>query len=103
MLKIRRRVYEILNAGNKNDWLGKFTDIVLITLISLNVLMVILESVPSIAATAPTFFSIFEIFSVIVFTIEYIFRVWSVPEHSGPKYAHPFLVAYGSCSHQWHC
>ena len=88
MGKLRRRVYEVLDAGHKDDWLGKLTDIVLISLISLNVLMVIVESVPSIAASAKNFFKIFEITSVIIFTIEYIFRVWSAPEHPGRKYAH---------------
>ena len=89
MRKLRRRAYEILDVGRKDDRLSEWADIALITLISLNVLSVIVESVPTIAAAAPTFFTWFEIFSVIIFTIEYIFRVWSAPEHREPKYRHP--------------
>lgn len=89
MHKLRRRIYEILDVGRKDDRLSAWADIVLISLISLNVLAVIVESVPAIAAAAPAFFTWFEIFSVIVFTIEYVCRVWSVPEHPEHKYRHP--------------
>ncbi|NQU60717.1 MAG: ion transporter [Rhodospirillales bacterium] len=89
MEKPRRRVYEILDIGRKNDRLSEYADIALITLISLNVLSVIIESVPGIYAEAPLFFNAFEIFSVIVFTIEYLARVWSAPEHPEGKFRHP--------------
>lgn len=89
MAKPRRRIYEILDIGRKGDRLSEYTDIVLITLISLNVLSVIIESVPGIYAKAPLFFDIFETFSVIVFTFEYVARVWSTPEHPEGKFRHP--------------
>ncbi len=90
MRRYRRRVYEILDVGRKDDRLSEWADIALITLISLNVLSVIIESVPEIYAAAPQLFNAFEVFSVIVFTIEYIFRVWSAPEHTEANYRHPF-------------
>ncbi|MDA0305207.1 MAG: ion transporter [Proteobacteria bacterium] len=90
MEKARRRIYEILDVGRKDDRLSEWADIVLITLISLNVLSVIIESVPEIYAAAPGFFNGFEIFSVIVFTIEYVVRVWSAPEHPERKFRHGF-------------
>ncbi|NQV84062.1 MAG: ion transporter [Rhodospirillales bacterium] len=89
MRKLRRRVYEILDVGRKGDRLSELMDIALIALISLNVLAVILESVPAIHATAPAAFLGFEIFSVVVFTIEYVFRVWSGPEHPEHRFRHP--------------
>ena len=91
MRKLRRRAFEILDVGRKGDRLSEWADIALITLISLNVLTVILESVPGIYAAAPQLFDGFEIFSVIIFTIEYVFRVWSAPEHSEHKYRHPLF------------
>ena len=90
MRRYRRRVYEILDVGRKDDRLSEWADIALISFISLNVLAVIIESVPEIHAAAPQFFNAFEIFSVIVFTIEYVFRVWSAPEHTEANYRHPF-------------
>lgn len=90
MRKLRRRVYEILEVGRRDDHLSQWADIALISLISLNVLSVIIESVPEISAAAPEWFNGFEIFSVIVFTIEYVFRVWSAPEHPERKFRHGF-------------
>ncbi|MBT3307282.1 MAG: ion transporter, partial [Alphaproteobacteria bacterium] len=89
MPRLRRRVYEILDVGRKGDRLSEWADIALITLISLNVVAVILESVAAIQSAAPVFFEWFEIFSVIVFTIEYVFRVWSGPEHPEHRFRHP--------------
>ncbi len=47
------------------------------SLISLNVLAVALATVHSISLRYDKFFNVFEIVSVIIFTIEYILRVWS--------------------------
>ncbi|NQV84224.1 MAG: ion transporter [Rhodospirillales bacterium] len=87
----RKRVYTLLEIGRKNDRLSEYTDIALITLITLNVLSVIFESVPGIYAAAPVFFDRFKFFSVVVFTIEYVLRVWSAPEHPSIKYNDAFL------------
>ncbi len=89
MVALRQRAYEVLDVGRKDDKLSEWADIALITLISLNVLTVIIESVPGIYAAAPGFFNSFEVFSVVVFTIEYVFRVWSAPEYPEKKYRHP--------------
>jgi len=89
MRRIRRRVYEILDLGRKGDRLSEWADIALITLISLNVISVIFESVRGIYDAAPLFFDGFEMFSVIVFTIEYLLRVWSATDHVELKYRHP--------------
>lgn len=89
MVALRQRAYEVLDVGRKDDKLSEWADIALITLISLNVLTVIIESVPGIYAAASGFFNGFEVFSVLVFTIEYFFRVWSAPEHPEIKFRHP--------------
>ena len=90
MRKIRRRAWELLDVGRKNDKLSEFTDIVLITLISFNVLSVIIESVPEIQVAYKGFFDSFEVFSVLIFTIEYVFRVWSITESTESKFRHAF-------------
>ncbi len=89
MVSLRRRAYEILDVGRKDDKLSEYADIFLITLISLNVLTVIMESVPGIYADYSGFFNVFEVFSVIIFTIEYVFRVYSAVEHPENKFRHP--------------
>lgn len=80
MSNIRKLTYEILEIGNKQHTLGKVIDIFLISLISLNVLFVILETLPSVSAEHHRWFYRFEVFSVLIFTIEYIARVWSAIE-----------------------
>jgi voltage-gated potassium channel len=45
----------------------------------LNLIAVALESVPALQKNYGTWFYNFEIFSVVVFTIEYVSRVWSAP------------------------
>lgn len=89
MAALRKRTYEILEAGKPGDTVSQAADVALIALISLNVLAVIVESVPEIHAAYEDAFFAFEAFSVAVFTVEYVCRVWSAPEHPGIKYGHP--------------
>lgn len=86
----RLRTAEILYAVNDGDKLTHKVDLALIILITLNVLAVVLESVASIKAGRETFFHVFEMFSVIIFTVEYIARVWSSVDNPWkPDHAHP--------------
>jgi voltage-gated potassium channel len=89
MGKIKRRVYEILEVASPSDKASRIFDIFIITLIFLNVIAIILETIEKLSLQLSTFFRIFEIFSVIIFTIEYIFRVWSYTEN--PKYKKPII------------
>lgn len=77
---LRRRVYEILEAGHGDDRASKIFDAVIITLIILNVTAFIAETVPSIAAAFGPQLHAFELVSVIVFTIEYVLRIWASVE-----------------------
>ena len=83
----RKRVYELINAAEDGDRLGRTLDIALLVLILANVIAAILETEDSVRALAPQLFWWLEIFSVIIFTIEYLVRVWSCT--ANPRYAHP--------------
>lgn len=89
MQAARRRVFEIMDAGRGEDWPSRLADYFLMLLITANVICVILESVAEIAAAHAAFFDAFEVFSVAVFTVEYAFRLWSVPESDNPAFQHP--------------
>ncbi len=89
MGKIKTRCYEILDVASPGDKPSRVFDIVLISLIFLNVVVIILETVERFHAQFSTFFKIFEIFSVIIFTIEYVLRVWSTTKN--PKYRKPII------------
>jgi len=88
--RTRLRTAEILYAFNNADALTHRVDIALIWLISLNVVAVILESVASIEAEFHLVFHYFDVFSVMIFTVEYIARVWSAIDNPWkPDHAHP--------------
>jgi voltage-gated potassium channel len=83
--EIRRWTYRIFAAG-KGGRAGYFTDWLIMSLIAVNVLAVMLQTVDRLALEYGAAFYWFEVFSVIVFTVEYVGRVWSAvedPEYQG--------------------
>lgn len=84
---MKRRIYQILSISNKPGDLSWYFDIFIITLIILNVLAIVLESIQSLRQQYETTFFLFEMISVIVFTIEYILRVWTA--NLNPKFEKP--------------
>lgn len=86
-MALRKRIYEILEVGKPGDTLSRNFDIFIISLIGLNVIALILESVESIHNLGPKTFSGFEYVSVIIFSLEYILRIWSCVEN--PAYRKP--------------
>jgi voltage-gated potassium channel len=77
MKSLRQRVWEILEGTLENDRPAQILGIFISLLIILNVLAVSFATVDSLASRYQTFFFGFEIFSVIIFSIEYIARIWS--------------------------
>lgn len=59
----------------------------IIILIILNVIAVILETVQSLQTEYGVFFHYFDLVSVIIFSVEYVLRVWSCTHD--PRYKHP--------------
>ena len=77
---MRQQVFRLLETAREDDRTSRFVDLCLIALISASVAAVILESMPSIEARYGEALSLFEIFTVVVFSIEYLLRVWSAVE-----------------------
>jgi voltage-gated potassium channel len=84
----KRRIFEMLEKDEGGDRLSKRFDVFIMVLILLNVAAVILETVPEVHHDFEQVFIYFEYFSVLVFTIEYIGRVWTCTYYD--KYRHPF-------------
>jgi len=74
--KIKQRVNDILTSESQ-DRTSRLVMLFLSILIVLNVLAVILGTVESLQTQSKTAFAVFETFSVIIFSIEYLLRVWS--------------------------
>ena len=58
---------------------SQYVDLILFILIVLNIAAVCLESVKDIGNEYKVAFNAFEFFSVVIFSIEYVLRVWSAP------------------------
>ena len=87
--KTKKTVHGLLHPEiiGDDNW-DKIVNTFIIVIIILNVLAVMLETVPSLQDQYGAFFEYFEIVSVIIFTIEYVLRVWS--SNHDPKYKHSF-------------
>ncbi|MDR1800497.1 MAG: ion transporter [Lachnospiraceae bacterium] len=75
-LSLKERIYNKIRDDDQNDLISDVFDGVIITLIIINVLTVILDTFTLPKAVSVTL-SVFETISVVIFTIEYIARVWT--------------------------
>lgn len=82
----KRKVHVLLHPELGNTKWDKILNGFFIILIILNIAAVMLETVPEIHDPHAAFFRMFDIVSVIIFTIEYILRVWS--SNHDPRYKH---------------
>jgi voltage-gated potassium channel len=89
MRTLQQRVYEIVSPPKNFQQrdLGWAFDVMIVGLILLSVLALILESVPSLHAAHQRLFEAFEWLSVIIFSLEYLLRLWTITKD--PRYAHP--------------
>ncbi len=85
---VKGKVHSLLHPEYGDTKLDKAINAFIIVLIVLNVIAVMLETVPSIHEDYMEFFNVFDLVSVIIFTIEYVFRVWS--SNHELKYKHSF-------------
>ena len=87
IMNLQKRIWEIVEVAKPNDITSKVFDVFILSLIFLNVAAVILESVESFEQRFHLAFEVFEYFSVVVFTLEYLARLWACV--SSPHYAKP--------------
>jgi len=76
-MKLKKKIFTVIFGTDTPA--GKAFDVVLLTLIVLSVTIVILESVRSIRETSPLFFTGVEWVFTVVFTLEYLLRIYSSP------------------------
>lgn len=73
--KLKSSVFDLVDKSEQNGLAERIFDLVIILLIALNVLAVVIE--PSVQnATALHYLHIFENISIVIFTTEYLMRVW---------------------------
>ncbi len=74
--ELKLRVYQTIEIGNRNDRISRGFDIFLTVVIILNILVMFLQTFDTLKPLEPLFTAI-EVFTVIVFTVEYILRIWT--------------------------
>ena len=90
-MTLRNKTFLFLEISTPEDRASYWFDMFMVVLILSNVAAIILETVDVISEAAGSFFYLFELFSVIIFTTEYILRVWSSVEDPSGRFSSPFL------------
>jgi voltage-gated potassium channel len=85
----RQRVYQVLEQGPVGNRSSVVVDRFLVLLILINLAAVALESMPGIEARYRFVFTLIEYVSLVVFTIEYLLRLWSAVEHLPNRHMTP--------------
>ena len=74
---LRQQTFRILETAQARDVASLVVDVCLVAIISFSLIAIVLESIPALQTKYSMAFNWFEIFTVVVFTIEYLLRVWS--------------------------
>jgi len=93
----RKRIFDIIQIGNKNDKPSRAFDIFISIVIILNILVTFLDTFKELSAFN-TFFSITELVTIIIFCIEYLLRIWTAdflyPSRSKTRAVLKFLFSF---------
>jgi voltage-gated potassium channel len=84
---VKKKTHLLLDPTDGGTFADKIINSFIVSLIVLNTIAVILETVDTLNTTYRTWFQTFEFFSIIVFSGEYVLRVWSCTDID--KYKHP--------------
>ncbi|MBC8267545.1 MAG: ion transporter [Rhodospirillaceae bacterium] len=88
---LKIQVYDVIEASVRSDWKGRWFDIFMMALIITNVIAVIIETIPGLDPEHHSFLQAFDTLSVIIFSIEYVSRVWVCTENKEEGFEHPVM------------
>lgn len=86
-MKLKARVWELVETAEGDDLPSRLIDVFILALIVLSVVLLILDSVPGMLAPYAPAIRAFELFVIVVFTVEYLLRLWSCT--ADPNYNSP--------------
>ena len=75
-MKLKEKIYRLVEKGSHGRKINLIFDYVIISLIFLSIVSIILESIKEIGSDFRLFLKWFDIFSVLIFSIEYILRLY---------------------------
>ena len=74
--KKRKRIFEIIQIGNREDFPSRAFDIFIVTAIMLNIAVLILDTFDQLSAYDGVFRTV-EIVTILIFCVEYALRIWT--------------------------
>src|SRR5438105_11405910 len=83
--ELKRRLAEVMEE-QVGDQPGRIVGRLIMLLILVNLVAVTLESVPNLAARYGMLFSTIEIISLLVFSVEYLARIWVAGAHPAQRH-----------------
>jgi voltage-gated potassium channel len=86
---LQRKVHQFLDPDHRDTGTEKVVHGFIIILILLNVIVVSMETIHPLYKSYYKWFHAFDLFTIVVFSIEYVLRVWSCTAME--KYRHPVL------------
>ena len=97
MKNLRKRIFEIIQIGSKEDAASRIFDVFIVAVIVVNICTSIAETFDELSCYSQVFYVI-EVVTVIVFTIEYILRLWTCnylyPDRSYGKSILTFIFSF---------
>jgi voltage-gated potassium channel len=95
---IKQKIYHLVEKGSHGSRINLIFDFTIMTLIILNVIAVILDTIPEINSAIGQFLWFFEIVSVIIFSMEYLMRIFisdlTYPSSSRIKSVLKFMFSF---------
>lgn len=91
--RLRRNIHLILDGGI-SDWRANLVHRALVLLVAASIAAVVLETVEDLHARYGAWFLAAEIVAVVVFTLEYLIRLWCSPEHTPHRHLHPWRARF---------
>lgn len=93
----KKRIFDIIQIGKKDDFISRAFDIFIVCTILLNIAVLFMETFDSLHSFDPVFKAI-EAITVLIFGIEYLLRIWTAeylyPACSQWKAVLKFLVSF---------
>ncbi len=97
MERKKKRIFDIIQIGNKEDLASRAFDILIVVAIFSNIAVLFLETFDALEAFR-LFFRVVESVTVLFFILEYVLRIWTsnylFPECTKKKAAWKFLISY---------
>lgn len=76
MNKTKKRVFDIIQIGNRKDFISSAFDLFIVIVIVLNLSVTLLQTFDELAPYRGILDAL-ELFTIIIFTIEYVLRIWT--------------------------